>query len=119
MFPVNDYSEYLKHEDHLLFSDVTVKGPFSGDTWSPHFCFRVGDKIDQAVVRHLQPSSETDSCNLSIADLASITVQFFSYELLLSKAVSKRSEFPSFGKSLFFAIFAACSTKKSASTIGL
>ena len=43
---------------------------------------------------------------------------FLTYELLLSKAVSKRSEFPSFGKSLFFAIFAACSTKKSASTIG-
>ena len=77
MLPVNDYSEYLNHKDHLLFSDVTVQGPFSGDTRSPHFCFRVGDKIDQAVVRHLQPSSETGSCNLSIADLASITVQFF------------------------------------------
>ena len=26
LLPANYYSEYLKHEDHLLFSDVTVKG---------------------------------------------------------------------------------------------
>ena len=83
------------------------------------FCFRVVKKSAQAVLRHLQPNSETGKRSSSMVDLASITFQFFNLRLLLSKAISRRSPFPSFGKSLLTVIFAACSTKRGASTIGL
>ena len=51
LLPVNYYSECLKHEDHLLFSDVTVNGlsseplglyPFAFELLrSPHKLFYV------------------------------------------------------------------------------
>ena len=44
---------------------------------------------------------------------------FSTYELLLSKTISKRSAFPNFGKSLLTVTFAACSTNRGAGTIGL
>ena len=41
------------------------------------FCFRVVKKSTQAVLRHLQPSSETGKRSSSMVDYASITFQFF------------------------------------------
>ena len=41
------------------------------------FCFRVVKKSAQAVLRNLQPSSETGKRSSSMVDYASITFQFF------------------------------------------